>query len=913
MVRTIDKPKHKRNNSGESPLGMIGMIVDRSSFDEHDSPAVSKASSGDFESQGDGYFANAINGSPQHRNKAKTKNGKVRRKLRWRPSKTKSRNEEKSSDPTETSDATVISGRTMKSNHTFNSTETPKIGNGAIPQIRTKAMFDDLSSFGGSTQFSTIENEGQIVQNKMKSKKRFFRAIKKNPTFDFEPIDETAISFAAFDDMSRSEPRSFSFDPFLSEKDQEKQKKLTSISLPRVKAPRSLLSSPQTPEQLCTPVKVKKPFLGNSSPDSSLGFSPRRTDSPAGTPTTYNSDSIDDISLGFFPTEEPNSAMVTLMAPEDYEEERRIDLWAVAAETCSAKKPLHMEDYSVTEDAFNSGIHESEPHGRNLYSSGTQPFDLASKSFDAITTDYKSKSPVRNNVGKPPRVPPTNMSSTTNPLTTTNFPKSPTEAVPARVDHIDLSSQLANLKSMAAASGLMFELTNNNATTTTTMDSDDAGSGGSSLSSKSPSLDEKMEFAVADKNSINSSAHSGNNSQGGAVRSNSGSRASSHCNSPALIPPPPVTPKRRKSPRRTNVPVDADDGSFLNAETNLRAIHQMAAEHLAHGEFEEALEVFEEILRGQKQRYGDTHYRVGTALHNLGIAYLKSRQYQKAIEVCDEAVRVRKEALVPNHPDVAVSLAQLGVAQLECQAYKEALVAFREALRIRREFLGNKHPKVGKILNNVGCALFELCELEGSKMAFEEALEIQRDTLKNAPNNANAGSASNHALLSIASTLCNLGSIQLRRQEFEEAAIALEEALLIQQSVLGDDNPIVLKTIESINFVEQAKDEGIDHSLSNLYTCEKTAITLGLIKSRSDETIEEHIGCYAPQGVSLPILSQNIMYKLGLDKSRLFYQDMDGKVHQKVGGVDCTDCIARGGSDVSDGSIISLTCTQGEF
>jgi Tfp pilus assembly protein PilF len=234
-------------------------------------------------------------------------------------------------------------------------------------------------------------------------------------------------------------------------------------------------------------------------------------------------------------------------------------------------------------------------------------------------------------------------------------------------------------------------------------------------------------------------------------------------------------------PRKQMGPADVDGGVFVDAERHLNAIHEMAAEHLAHGEYEEAFEVFEEILRGQKERYGPDHYRVGTALHNIGIVHLKSGNVEKAVKVCEEAVKVRKRTLVPNHPDVAVSLAQLGVARLECRQYKDALVAFREALQIRRNFLGPKHPKVGKILNNIGCALYEMGELDGARLAFEEALEIQRDTLRNSPSTQDTDirNNTNQMLLSIAATLCNLGSIQFRSGMYEEAGLALEEALLV--------------------------------------------------------------------------------------------------------------------------------------
>jgi len=260
--------------------------------------------------------------------------------------------------------------------------------------------------------------------------------------------------------------------------------------------------------------------------------------------------------------------------------------------------------------------------------------------------------------------------------------------------------------------------------------------------------------------------------------------------------------------KNTSVPCDLDEGAFLEAEHNLRAIHEMAAEHLAHGEYEEAADVFEEILRGQQERYGQDHYRVGTALHNLGIVYLKKKDYKKAIEICQRAVTVRKDSLVPNHPDVAVSLAQLGVAQLESQNYHEALEAFRDALHIRRNFLGPRHTKCSKILNNIGCALYSIEDFGAAKRAFDEALDIQRDALRILPSKEGAesnGTRSNTLLLSMASTLCNIGSIRLRWGDFDEAGIALDEALLVQQSVLGDDHPIVLSTLDSIELVETAR------------------------------------------------------------------------------------------------------------
>jgi tetratricopeptide (TPR) repeat protein len=262
--------------------------------------------------------------------------------------------------------------------------------------------------------------------------------------------------------------------------------------------------------------------------------------------------------------------------------------------------------------------------------------------------------------------------------------------------------------------------------------------------------------------------------------------------------------------------IDMEDLAFLEVEKNLEAIHTMASEHLRHGEYVEALEVFEEILRGQLARYGPDHFRVGTALHNIGIVHMKRGDYRSAARVSKEAVRVRKKALDPFHPDVSVSLAQLGVAYMESSKHRKAITVFREALRIRRRVSGARHWKNAKILNNIGCALYELNELRVALIAFEEALDIQRDTLRQSPGDPSSpfaapSTVSDRALLSIASTLSNIGSIKLYWGQYMQAAVDLEEALLIQQSVLGDDHPVASRTRESLVWVERVLSETGDN------------------------------------------------------------------------------------------------------
>lgn len=286
--------------------------------------------------------------------------------------------------------------------------------------------------------------------------------------------------------------------------------------------------------------------------------------------------------------------------------------------------------------------------------------------------------------------------------------------------------------------------------------------------------------------------------------------------------PPKMTHSPKRSPSEESVfkktgPVDVDNGAFLEAEKNLQAIHEMATEHLEQGEYTEALEVFEEILRAQLTRYGEDHARVGAALHNIGIVHMRNSDFSKAVDLYKDAVRVRKKALEADHTDVAVSLAQLGVAYMEGGKHRKAIGAFREALKIRRKTLGNEHPKVAKILNNIGCSLFELDELQVAKVAFQEALDIQRSLLrKNQGDCDDQTPISQQTMLSIASTQSNMASIKLYSGQSEEACVDLEEALLIQQCVLGDEHPLALRTQENLLWMEQSRHNGSSLSLDIL-------------------------------------------------------------------------------------------------
>lgn len=248
-------------------------------------------------------------------------------------------------------------------------------------------------------------------------------------------------------------------------------------------------------------------------------------------------------------------------------------------------------------------------------------------------------------------------------------------------------------------------------------------------------------------------------------------------------------------------PVDVDKAQFVDSDhLSLKRMHSLASNEMKSGAYDEALYIFHEIIRLLIERHGEeNNIHVGATWHNIGIVNSKAKRHKDAVYACKKAVQIREALLGKSHQEVAVSLSQLGVAYLDSKQYERALDCFRGALAIREDYFGSHHMKVAKILNNMGCVFFEMNEHSDAESAFKEALDIQRFLLSKTESSSNA----NAILLSIASTQSNIGSILLKKKEFSDAIAAFDEALVLQQSVLGDAHETVLNTSQTMKHALQ--------------------------------------------------------------------------------------------------------------
>lgn len=650
----------------------LGVIVDRSVFDDDDDELTIPMDLPMVIDEEQSYSDSGL--ETGGRGARVMKNGRVRRKLRWKPPGFR-RNKDKdnvSSNQSVVSSLTTKSAATNRSTstarsifshfsrksqnsfHTFHSTATPVVKNSRQSQHTfQRPNYHDAFDYGMSGGPSTIANEGHHVHTKMGQSARGMGTI--GETLELHPASPDRGVALGVSPMTQSSVEFF--DPY-GDSDTPVTAVDTAGNMPLSGVVQSSPRGAKPPKPKRPPLFKRKLKFGKGKPPAGPS-SPKKTSTSLGSNDTYPTVASSASPLSETISLERQESLLPALESDDFEDDRRVGFREqITRRVPSARLPKQLDSVEETE---------------SMYGSITSGNASLKNSMEAVSITAISTGSGEKNTG------------------------SPGAASPSR----------------------RFRLYNRPVDKTITSNNEENSKDGSDASpSKS---------------------------------------------------------------RRDAVPVDVNDAPFLEADHNLRAIHDMATEHLAHGEYEEATEVFEEILRGQEARYGVNSYRVGTALHNLGLVHMKSGQYDLAIEVCEKAVSVRREALFPNHPDVAVSLAQLGVAHLENQDYEQALVMFQEALHIRRNHLGPRHPKCAKILNNIGCAEYSLQNYKAALKTFEEALDIQRNALRTMSENGQdkTVAGSNGTLLSVASTLCNVGSILSKQGRLEDAELALEEALLV--------------------------------------------------------------------------------------------------------------------------------------
>jgi len=259
----------------------------------------------------------------------------------------------------------------------------------------------------------------------------------------------------------------------------------------------------------------------------------------------------------------------------------------------------------------------------------------------------------------------------------------------------------------------------------------------------------------------------------------------------------------RKALAVLNVKKDSN-GCFRrrDARTNqllARIMLALGHEYETNGQYEIALEYFQDALWIQKDAEEPVHPNVASSLLSFGSILEKTGNYHLALDCFEEALEIYRrcdsatakeksaatststsssESSSSSSVDRAVALANVGWACYLLGRFDDSLDAYEESLQIQRAALGWNHRNIASVLAQKGTVFLETGRIHESLMLFRDAIRIQRQCFGDTHDD-------------IAVTLSLSGAALERAGMLEKAKVFVEHARQIRTKALGEDHLLV--------------------------------------------------------------------------------------------------------------------------
>lgn len=119
------------------------------------------------------------------------------------------------------------------------------------------------------------------------------------------------------------------------------------------------------------------------------------------------------------------------------------------------------------------------------------------------------------------------------------------------------------------------------------------------------------------------------------------------------------------------------------------------------GQYNLAVEIFEQALALHREQLGESHPAVASSLNNLAGLYYSQGRYAAAEPLYQQAIAIDRQALGADHPDFAIDLSNLAGLYTATGRFADVEPLYLQALFIFVQRLGQEHPYVNQALGNL--------------------------------------------------------------------------------------------------------------------------------------------------------------------------------------------------------------------
>jgi len=204
-----------------------------------------------------------------------------------------------------------------------------------------------------------------------------------------------------------------------------------------------------------------------------------------------------------------------------------------------------------------------------------------------------------------------------------------------------------------------------------------------------------------------------------------------------------------------------------------------------YGELEEAQGLYNEALELSSEAGESAVTATIASLNGLSYLYRSLGDDAASADYAERSLDASIELYGANHPDVGVAMTNLANALNRLGRDEEAANLRRGVLAIFEESLGPEHEWTLTARHNLAGSIANLGDKEEAERMHLRNLEDRRRVL---------GERS----MGVAETLGGLGIVYNNTDRYEEAVVALEEALEIYLALFDEDHPEVATTLSNL-------------------------------------------------------------------------------------------------------------------
>ncbi len=264
-----------------------------------------------------------------------------------------------------------------------------------------------------------------------------------------------------------------------------------------------------------------------------------------------------------------------------------------------------------------------------------------------------------------------------------------------------------------------------------------------------------------------------------------------------------------------------DETEYLNqARTFLNeSVNWLAWQSYGQGDYDQALQLFQESLKLTTALHGkkdwrtvtvliaiaNTRERAGMSVQQLDRLAKAGRLNDSVVQACragkdrevkellEEKLAIHRQVLGSKHSTTDYSLINLARFHEDNSNFEKAIVLFQESLEIRQKLYGSQHPATAEILMELAKCHRKIggIEHENELSLMLECLEIRKKTLE--PHHPE-----------VASALFWLAGVRNSMGEQQEAIALLQQSLAIRRKILPPQHPDIIESLSLLSEMHQA-------------------------------------------------------------------------------------------------------------